>query len=398
MSEFSDSYHIRTDDPAKTKSLLRKARLAGVVFGPANGWLTFVPYEDLNVFRQGATFEGFTRELSRVLETTVLHYSYGEDHGWSFALTGPGKSVSRFACWWDPEPAIERDRFDQEALASLAPTVSFAALLQQFDVSTAAVQKPSYRFAELLGLPAYKWLSPHLAQHHTDDLIAQGGSKLGTKPRNAVERLHVPPARKLVLPRPDLSAREAFDIVEPFVSKLQPEWHLAEIFGNGRVKSDGRLDPSVGAWQFTYRKNTGVDFIYASLYFSGNLGFHGQTAPGYIATSLPPALALPNDWLDSSDIAKIVGREPIPAGLSPNYSLVMRLRPEAEIPLIWDVTRHFVMADRRHDASDHLLAVDAKSGDIVFETFERKEGGKLVEARQRLRWQGGDWEEIQIPD
>jgi hypothetical protein len=42
MSEFSISFHIRFGDGHE--ELLRAAKLSGVTFGPANGWLTFVPY------------------------------------------------------------------------------------------------------------------------------------------------------------------------------------------------------------------------------------------------------------------------------------------------------------------------------------------------------------------
>jgi hypothetical protein len=109
MSEFSDSYHIRTDDPAGVKQRLRQARLAGVIFGPSGGWLTFVPYEELAVYRRSMVGDAFTVQLSQVLSATVLHYNFSEDHGWSFAVARPGEKLNRFACWWDPEPTIERE-------------------------------------------------------------------------------------------------------------------------------------------------------------------------------------------------------------------------------------------------------------------------------------------------
>lgn len=394
MSEYSESYHIRTDDPARVKGQLRKAGLAGVVFGPANGWLTFIPYEDHRALRTSSLGEGLTRALSYAIDGAVLHYSYGEDHGWRFALAQPGKPVGTFACWWDPEPSVERDNLDDEALAVLASSEMIRPLLREFDVGTAAQQKPAYQFAEVLRLPAYKWLSPHLAQHHTEDLIAQGGRKLGTKPPSTAQRLKLPPSRKIPLPRPDLSAREALDLARPFTSKFGPRWFLASLFGGGRVKPDGRLEPGVGVWQFTFTKNNGADFIHASLYFNGNLAFRGDTVPNYLATQLPEATELPASWLDSTDVAQVVAGEPFLAGLNDEYSLSMSLRPMAHTALWWEVTRTFVTRSDVLRMARHNFAIDATTGEILAESFERRERGRVVEARERLRWEGGDWKSI----
>ena len=46
VSEFSSSFHIRTTSPTDTEQRLGKAKLSGLVFGPKNDWLTFVPYPD----------------------------------------------------------------------------------------------------------------------------------------------------------------------------------------------------------------------------------------------------------------------------------------------------------------------------------------------------------------
>jgi hypothetical protein len=44
VSEFSRSFHIRTSSASKTERCLRESKMSGLLFGPANGWLTFVPY------------------------------------------------------------------------------------------------------------------------------------------------------------------------------------------------------------------------------------------------------------------------------------------------------------------------------------------------------------------
>ena len=148
MSEVSESYHIRTLDPNATMAALRKARLSGVLFGPGNGWLTFVPYEDLKAYRDGASFEAFTRQLSRILNATVLHYSYAEDYGWTFGLVLSDGILSRFACWWYPEPNVERDEYDPEAFSSLGPIEALEPIVQQVDVGGSLNGGQAYRFAE----------------------------------------------------------------------------------------------------------------------------------------------------------------------------------------------------------------------------------------------------------
>jgi len=396
MSEFSDSYHIRTDDPAKVKQLLRQARLAGIIFGPSGGWLTFIPYEELTAYRRSMVGDAFTVQLSRVLSATVLHYNFSEDHGWSFAVARPGEKLNRFACWWDPEPTIEREQLDLGQLASIANLEALAPLLQGFDATTAHSRRPAYRFAEQLRLPTYKWLSPNLAQHHTDDLIAQGGSKLGTKPPSAAERLQLPPARKIELPRPDLSAREALELITPFVCSFGTAWRVAGLFGGGRLKQDGRLEPGVGVWQFTYMnpEDRSGDAVGVWLFFNGNLSFHGQSATGQVPSGRRGIEPLEGNWLDSSEIAEIVDGEPRPDGIKEDYSLSMSLRPIDGAPLMWEVTRLSVGHPHASGMVRHVLVVDAATGEVVFETLERREHGKAIHARQRRRWEGTEWENI----
>lgn len=383
MSEFSASYHIRTDDPIAAKQRIRRAGFAGIVFGPAHGWLTFIPYEGLKPFRDGVTFEAFASQLSRALGTTVLHYHYAEDHGWGFALAQPGRSTNRFACWWDPTPTIERDQLNLDALAPFVETQAIKPLLQPVDADSIAAQSPAYRFAELLRLPAYRWLSPNLAQHHTSDLVAQGGSKLGTKPPNAAERLRVPPARKLVLPTHDLSIRQALELVRPFMAKHEPPWFLTGAFVSF---SSPTLKPAI--WDFFYGRKTDADSIRASLHPNGNLSFRGETA--FFGSGMSAPAPLPSDWLDSVAIDKIIREESTPFGFGGEYGLSMSLRATEGDPLLWQASRHFIDAVHFKYAV-HSFAVDAITGEIVFETFEQQQNGQLFDTRHRLRWKGEDW-------
>ncbi len=395
MSEFSDSFHIRTDDPAECLQRLRRARLAGITFGPSNGWLTFIPYEELKAFRDAQGEGVFARQLSQILSAAVLHYSYGEDHGWSFTWVRPGEAPSGFACWWNPEPTVERARLDLEALRPIADVDALAPLFEGADAARAFEWRPAYAFAEILRLPAYKWLSPQLAQRHTGDLIEQGGRKLGTRPPTAAERLKLPPRRTIAVPRPDLSAREALQLLTPFMRGLGPAWTLASLFGGGNLTSGGRLAPGVGLWQFSYvdTRRPLADSLSAWLYFNGSLSFHAQ-GPG---PSTPENLRLLEaDWLDSADVAERLRAEPSPEGFGAESGLTMMLQPVEGSRLYWQATRTSIARDEQFLISRHVLIADAMNAEVLFETFEQTRQGRTILARQRRRWEGGDWENIAI--
>ena len=56
---------------------LRQAKAAGIVFGPANGWLTFVPYAGLAAYRSAGEAR-FADYLSKLTGLPVLYYCYAE--------------------------------------------------------------------------------------------------------------------------------------------------------------------------------------------------------------------------------------------------------------------------------------------------------------------------------
>lgn len=94
----------------------------------------------------------------------------------------PDKPLVKYACWWDPSSSVERDQFDPGALAPFIAPDRLEPVLCEFDAMTALHERPAQRFAELLGLPAYEWLSPHLVQDDTHHFLGHGGREVGTKP------------------------------------------------------------------------------------------------------------------------------------------------------------------------------------------------------------------------
>ena len=389
MSEFSISYHVRIGDSREVQKLLRQAKLSGVIFGPAHGWLTFVPYANLAKYRN-ADGPGFADYLSKLTGLAVLHYCYAEDHGWNFTLARADRPLVRFACWWEPHPKVERDQFDPLALAPLIMPDLLEPLLRPFDHQDAMQEEPAYRFAELLGLPAYKWLSPELAQDHTQDLLDQAGRKLGAKPALAATRLRLPPNRQIALPQPYLTAREALDLIVPFMASFKPPWSLTMLSTYGFRLPDGR-----GIWQARWRYGDSGDTVQVVLMQDGRLSFRANTTPSYATDRLMKAMDLPERWLDSTDIAAIVARLPVPNGFTKSSLGSMTLGSFIDHPHLWEI---LIPGDGNgvESFASWTVYLDATSGDVLAEFLGRKVDYEIVPARLRLK--NADWMELGHPD
>ena len=235
MSENSESYHIRTDDAKAAIRQLREGKFAGIVFPADTGWLTFVPYND------GYNFPGMhLNKIVECVETAVIWYFYAQDFGWSFVLARPDSENVSFDASWDQGSASDnvdtviesiRDVLPQaEEIANLDTLLRGAHLLDDDD-------PPAYRFAQILGLPAYDWTSPDYVTGEPDDFIKSGGRKIGRKPKRDLDRFPTP-NRQTKAPRSDLSAHEAFDVVVPIMTKFGPEWFPDRLHVEGiRIKA-----------------------------------------------------------------------------------------------------------------------------------------------------------------
>lgn len=384
MSEFSVSYHIRLGEGSDAQKLLRQAKASGVVFGPAHGWLTFVPYAGLASYRSAGEAR-FADYLAKLTGLPVLYYCYAEDHGWSFALANEESPLVQFACWWDPQPTVERDQFDPLALAPFVATEALEPLLRPFDNRGAMQAQPAHRFGELLGLPAYQWLSPDVAQYYTQDLLDRAGRKLGTKPASAAVRFQLPPNRKITFPKPAPSAREALDLISSFTTQLKPPWNLTMVTTYGSPVPEGR-----GIWQIWWRYGDSGDTVQAVLMGDGRLSFKADSAPSYATDYLAKAMRLPEKWLDSPDITAIVAKLAIPSGFDVAHSGAMTLRSFNDHPHLWEI---LVPGERGMIGSSSFWTVyiDAVSGDLLAENHTRKADGHVT-VRSRVR--GGDWQEM----
>jgi len=156
MSEFSESYHLRTERAEDAIELLKRAKRKGYVYQPVNGWVTFLAEEGV--------FEPDERIVA-VAGQPLLHYVSAEDHGWSFTLFDRTKIVSSYRCDWDDDIRVDDSKYSRAALEQFVPSVQ-ASLLDEFegrlhpkDFDELFEAEPSKLLAQALGLEHYDWLA-----------------------------------------------------------------------------------------------------------------------------------------------------------------------------------------------------------------------------------------------
>lgn len=196
MSEFSSSFHIRTTDAALAERRLVAAKISGLAFGPANGWLTFVPYANSRGF-DARDPVGAATALANATGSFVLQFTYAEDHVWLLALVRPGEPVSTFVSSWDPQPRIERDHLDLTVLDDIVPRSQIESFLVP-GRNTPDGAPRAYGFAQALSLPAFRWLSPDLVEADTKHFLKNGERRVGRK--RADKRSKLPPPTRLAKP------------------------------------------------------------------------------------------------------------------------------------------------------------------------------------------------------
>ena len=153
MSEFSESYHLRSERVEDAIELLRSAGHKGYVYQPTNGWVTFLADE--------GNFEPDERIVAAA-KHPLLHYVSAEDHGWSFALFERGEIVSGYRCDWENDIRADDSRYSRETLLRIAPSAQledFELHLHPEDLDEMFEAEPSKLFAHGLGLEHYEWLS-----------------------------------------------------------------------------------------------------------------------------------------------------------------------------------------------------------------------------------------------
>ena len=153
MSEFSESFHLRSEVQADGERLLRRAGFGGAVFSAVRGWVTIVAACDL--------YEG-VEAMAGANEGVLLHYFYAEDHCWQFAVYEGGRKICRYECDWVEDFGFDDSGVDKAVLVGLLRDKSLEgeleSVLRPAGIEAIITDSPAYRFAELVGLEHYEWL------------------------------------------------------------------------------------------------------------------------------------------------------------------------------------------------------------------------------------------------
>lgn len=156
MSEFSESYHLRSEHAEDASALLRRLKRKGFVYPPANGWVTFVAE---------STAFAHDEQITAAALQPLLHYVSAEDHGWTFTLFDRHKVVCSYSCDWDDEIQFDDSEYSRAVLERFVPTLdaelldAFEERMQPDDIEMLLEVEPAKLFATAIGLEHYDWLS-----------------------------------------------------------------------------------------------------------------------------------------------------------------------------------------------------------------------------------------------
>jgi hypothetical protein len=162
MSEFSQSFHLRSSHRNEAVELLMEARVPGYVFDAAGGWVPFV-------FPVGSRF-GLQDHLERVVAANskvLLKYDYAEDHGCGAALYNGSTQIGRLSVDFE---STKPGHFDRETfIAHGLLTAAGADKIQRW-VSDVGRKGGSLVVAANLGLPRHEWFSYEDVHGQRDDV------------------------------------------------------------------------------------------------------------------------------------------------------------------------------------------------------------------------------------
>jgi hypothetical protein len=111
-----------------------------------------------------------------------------------------------------------------------------------------------------------------------------------------------PIPRTVRLQRPDLSAREAVDVMRPVLLDLQLNWPACDLAIAGSADRTGRTYVHT-AWQLTIKREEGAgEYIQARLFGNGRLTIQGIDGP------IRPLATFQThqDWIDSTAVAQLL--------------------------------------------------------------------------------------------
>jgi hypothetical protein len=344
---------------------MASGKVRGVVFPPKNGWCTVVP------------FEGDDRkveELARFFALPVLHYVFAEDHGWSFAMAHNGAIDVRYEASWDEDATVNDKDLEMEVLRPyMLPNVDvhdFESRLRRAGPPDVGEVPIAFEFASALGLPKFQWVSPHyVTLDFKQGRLPKAATVIGEPNPDPV--LPQPAIDTIAIPRSDLSAFEALELVTPKVLEWDPNAHSDVIRSSGDLKKHDTEGPMVssegrtrdhGQWRIRFiSKNNGV-IVFVTLTASGEVGIKALAID--INTR---SWDRPDNWIDSTRLMRLI--EPMyeqrrKPETSPLYDRILWLDPWGpEDRWVWTVM-YFCWAKgmQRWDLNP---VVDAITGEVI---------------------------------
>lgn len=145
MSEFSNSFHLRSNDVREGVELLRRAGVPGYVYPPERGWVPVV-------FPHG--MGGSDERVVAANRGLSVHYDYAEDHGVQVDLYQGPKRVARLFASFESA----RSTFDHAAFVAFGVMSESSA--REIEHWLGDERDPGLLVAAAaLGLPRHHWFS-----------------------------------------------------------------------------------------------------------------------------------------------------------------------------------------------------------------------------------------------
>ncbi|WP_079908318.1 hypothetical protein [Paenibacillus sp. 32352] len=156
MSEFSESYHLKTADRDEVVRLLNQTGKKGYVFEETNGWVTFV-------------FDGEPFQADEAIVShnpgLLVHYIYAEDHGWELKIFKKAELVFDYQCDWTDEIEVKRNLYDIRVIKELVMDQETSLedlesiFINEHQDAIFDEIPPAHQFASLIGLVHVDWIS-----------------------------------------------------------------------------------------------------------------------------------------------------------------------------------------------------------------------------------------------
>ena len=150
MSEFSCSYHLKSENINDCINLVKRAKISGFIFPPKNGWVSFVVDEP--------DFK-FSGKLIETNEGVLLNYINAEDHGWSFDIFDKNNRVCKFECNYNNGKEYSNEKYI-ENWDFIFDNNQSKVLNKIFSINKKEpLKNDPNKFAVSMGLHFYEWVS-----------------------------------------------------------------------------------------------------------------------------------------------------------------------------------------------------------------------------------------------